>query len=245
MKLIYNKEELEGCTSDVLYERAFDGTPFVLKGLRVSNPSNNTWPTSIVAIYFEENLLGGYHRTYGAFGADTFYPFKWEDVWYALYSANYTCTRVMRFSAGGFEDWCGEEASGHGFCPTAYYLPQCFITTYDNDTYHQFENGRDYRQGYQAFLDDAKDEDARVEYPGFGFLCGCVWGDDNDWKLRYVDYSNVTNRVLKIDERFGYHPLPDMPLSACVDLSAWETSHPLIITAQRTFTVSREPETIS
>jgi hypothetical protein len=44
------------------------------------------------------------------------------------------------------------------------------------------------------------------EWPSgdFGFVWGCVWGDDSSWKVQYLDLSDVRNGAIRRDERFGY-----------------------------------------
>lgn len=240
MKLLYTAAEIEAMPQEIKFERNFEGTPFSIKGFPYVEESSGTWGTTIIAIYRNDSLIGGYRRLYRSFGAETFAPFKWEGVWYALYSANYTCTRALRLNEGDLEDWCGEEGASNGFCPTEFYLPQSFKTVHGKYTYFSFENSDDY-SNYADFVADAALEEVGIEYPGFGFFCGCVWGDDSDWKLRYVDYSNIGAKKLILDDRFGYHPLPNQPLAKCIDLSAWEPAHPVIMTSKRTVTVAHPP----
>ena len=64
--------------------------------------------------------IGSYTRTYPIL-FDTFMPFYQNGGVYALYSANYTTTRVMRLPS--CEDIGGEEPSSGGFCPSEYYVP--------------------------------------------------------------------------------------------------------------------------
>lgn len=42
----------------------------------------------------------------------------------------------------------------------------------------------------------------------FGFVSGCVWGDDHSWKIEFVDLRNITKGILKVDSRFGYIEIP-------------------------------------
>jgi hypothetical protein len=46
-------------------------------------------------------------------------------------------------------------------------------------------------------------------YYSFGFVAGCVWGDDTTWKIQYLDLSDVRKGVIRRDDRFGYIELPD------------------------------------
>lgn len=41
----------------------------------------------------------------------------------------------------------------------------------------------------------------------FGFVSGCVWGDDMSWKLKCIDLRKLEEGEIKIFEPFGYCPL--------------------------------------
>jgi hypothetical protein len=45
-------------------------------------------------------------------------------------------------------------------------------------------------------------------YP-FGFVAGCIWGDDLSWKIQYLDLTEVEQGVLRRDSRFGYLEMPE------------------------------------
>ena len=36
---------------------------------------------------------------------------------------------------------------------------------------------------------------------------GCYWGDDNSWKVQYLDLSEIEKGIIRRDERFGYAEL--------------------------------------
>lgn len=229
--LLYTAAQLEGMPQTLVLEHNYAGTPFTLKSVKYPGDQPGHWPTSALLIYRGSTLLGGYRRLYPSHAKETFMPFYWAGKWYALYSANYTCTRVLRLNADSLEDWCGEEPAGTGFCPTSFYTPRMFEAMFGDSSITCLESSTSYAS-HAEFLADADDHGGQVSYPGFGFLCGCVWGDDSDWKLRYVDYSKVAEKVLVIDERFGYHPLPNRPLAECIDLSCWEPDFPIIKTSK-------------
>lgn len=42
----------------------------------------------------------------------------------------------------------------------------------------------------------------------FGIVCGCVWGDDNSWKIEYLDLSRIEEGILTREARWGYVELP-------------------------------------
>jgi hypothetical protein len=41
----------------------------------------------------------------------------------------------------------------------------------------------------------------------FGFLSGCIWGDDSSWKLKCIDLRELEQNKITIFEPFGYCPL--------------------------------------
>ena len=105
-------------------------TPFRTVCGSVSN-GPGYWDSTKVSIYRNFSLIGEYLRNYSSFGNETFYPFKRGDQWYALYSTEYTATRVMKLHDDRIEDWCGETGSSYGFCPVEFYVP-LFVQTHES-----------------------------------------------------------------------------------------------------------------
>lgn len=218
---------------ETTYIKEFPGTPFSIEVSTVEN-SPGTWNSSQVVICREDSSLkaiGEYRRNYPNYSRETFYPFKAVDGnWYALYSAHYTATRVMRLHEDRIEDWCGEDPASSGFCPTEIYVPQyhTFKSSYKHGDetkefdYYLVDNECDKEEDF--FKEDAGK--ISTDYCKFGFLCGCVWGDDTSWKLRYIDLSEVPNKKLTISDKFGYWQLPtDLKLKQCINMRNWEPNH--------------------
>jgi hypothetical protein len=65
------------------------------------------------------------------------------------------------------KDLGGEEHSGQGFCPVDYYVPY-----------------------------DHPDVAAAGDAGSFGFVAGCIWGDDSSWKIRYLDLSRASDGIV-------------------------------------------------
>jgi hypothetical protein len=184
------------------------------------------WSTLIVEILDAGKKIGeytrDYHKLYG-----TFYPFKQGDQWYALYSKNYTCTRVMELPS--CKDIGGEEPCGNGFCPTGYYIPYA-----DKKIL-----GQDYG-----------DEPIVGPNGQFGFICGCVWGDDTSWKIQFLDLSQVSKGLLKRDDRFGYLEMIDgyTTLKDCIGVGEFtekeynEGTVWITITSSKDYQLSGESE---
>lgn len=83
----------------------------------------NHWDTLKVYILDGDGKeLGSYDRNYPSF-FDTFCPFMKNGKEYALYSRDYTSTRVM--SLPDCEDIGGEERDTFGFCPIEFLVPSC------------------------------------------------------------------------------------------------------------------------
>lgn len=160
--------------------------------------------------------IGSYERNYPSL-FKTFYPFEQNGKWYALYSPDYTCTRIM--SLPDCKDLGGEEPNGNGFCPTGYYVPKFkthnFTFEGKQDSYNIYDFDED---------DDCKENDdpnIPYQYTNFGFVCGCEWGDDSSWKIEYLDLSDATHGYLKRDNRFGYieKPRDIKDLKSCIRLT--------------------------
>lgn len=79
------------------------------------------WETLRVEILRDGEVIGAYDRNYPAFYT-TFLPFIGPDGrTYALYSREYTATRVMRLPE--CKDLGGEEPASMGFCPVEFLVP--------------------------------------------------------------------------------------------------------------------------
>jgi hypothetical protein len=130
--------------------------------------------------------VGEYERNYCLM--DTFFPFEQNGKHFALYSKEYTATRVM--SLPDCKDLCGEEEDSVGFCPVEFYVP------YDP-------------------------EDGITGH--FGFVAGCIWGDDSSWKIQYLDLANIEAGVMTNTSRFGYIELPSgLSLKEAISFRLWD-----------------------
>jgi hypothetical protein len=214
-----------------LHSKNYPGTPFSVEALTVEH-TDGSWDSTKISIFRDGILIGEYMRNYNAYGALTFCPFRLGDDWYALYSAHYTATRVMKLHNDRIEDWCGQEPSEDGFCPTEIYIPRYRTTKHSvkiNETLHEFDN---------CYVDcDFKSEkefDEEIDglllldeqHTSFGFISGCVWEDDSSWKIQYIDLTGIADKILNISDKFGYWEMPhNLSLRECVDMSDWEPEY--------------------
>lgn len=157
-------------------------------------------------ILYNHNKIGEYERNYSIL-YDTFYPFFLEGKYYALYSRNYTATRIM--SLPDCKDLGGEEPHSNGFCPTGYYVPYLDEVCY---------------KSYQQYLDDTEEDKVIGPMGQFGWVCGCVWGDDSSWKIQFLDLRGAAEGKIIRDERFGYRELLGGAdkLSSAVNIEAFD-----------------------
>lgn len=166
---------------------------FYLKLYRLS-PAK-TWTKLRVEIwqYSTQQKIGEYERNYSFL--NTFWVFECKNELYALYAKNYTATRVLKLIDGLFIDWCGEEVSSYGFCPIDFFVPTA--TNWDK-------------------------EDCPEEQLDFGFVAGCIWGDDSSWKIQHLDLSEIHNKILTRSEKYGYISLPwALRLKDAIDTDTW------------------------
>lgn len=191
----------------------YPGTPFSIEVHGIDN-GKGYWSSNKIIVRRDGNPIGEYVRQYPNFTAATFHPFKLGDDWYALYSADYTATRVAKLTETEFIDWCGEESSSMGFCPTEFFVPMCMKYTY---TMKRQEEDKELTitswfdseyENAEEFLKDVEEHKATIHWMDFGFLSGCYWGDDSSWKLRHIDLNGIPDKKLIITEKFGYWELP-------------------------------------
>jgi hypothetical protein len=142
-----------------------------------------------------------YDRNYGML--ETFEPFRQGNRLLALISRDYTTTGVLDLVSG--EIVAEETASGSGFCPVGFYVPDWW----------------DVHDGWTFPGSEYWDEDKEWPTGDFGFVWGCVWGDDSSWKVQYLDLRRVQEGVIARDDRFGYVRLASPPrASPCLDATS-------------------------
>jgi hypothetical protein len=185
-------------------------------GVRKKDRCWNTYDMGV----FEQNgedyyrYLGSYHRTYSHFLLETFCPFKHDNgQWYALYSPTYDRTSLL-----GLPDCkhiCDEVKTG--FCPTSYYVPKYRIYN------HLYEKPY-ITADIEEFAELDADNEPYIEgYTSFGFVAGCVWGDDTSWKIEMLDLSKAPEGIITRSQPFGYCGLPArMSLADCILVKWYE-----------------------
>lgn len=198
---------------------------FVAKPQVVSEP--RTWTQVEVAVYDlehnENEPIYTYHRNYSFL--KTFEPFRiWveeENRWrnFALISPEYVSFKVLDLDTKEIVATCpppvltaedaesmnkhisetgrtyheGQEFPSWGFCPVEFYVPDVL------DIHPSYLNSDSVEKYVKVF--NAK--------RSFGFVSGCIWGDDDSWKLQAVDLSAVLDGKVSTDDRFGYFILGD------------------------------------
>jgi hypothetical protein len=186
-----------------------------------------------------EVQIGEYERNYSSL-FDTFAPFRADGRDLALYSPHYTGTRLLELPS--CRDIGGEEPASDGFCPVELLVPRYV------DVELRVDDGPPKRSRRQMPRPEelaprtvtvtwpaTTATPARTElhhhtpvgplgYHPFGFVAGCIWGDDSSWKVQYLDLSRAAEGVLRRDDRFGYIELPDdFTLERAIDMSEYQS----------------------
>ena len=163
--------------------------------VRTSPVSNgpDAWPSMSVEVCRRGDgglePVATYLRNHALYG--TFEPFRQGGRELALISRDYEATAVLDLATG--EVIAEEPEAQRGFCPTGFYVPDWW----------------DVNDG--SIIPGSEYWDADLEQPSgqFGFVWGCIWGDDTSWKLQHLDLSRVTEGVIARDDRYGYLALAD------------------------------------
>jgi hypothetical protein len=164
-------------------------TPRERYSVRVTQTSpEGSWTEVAVDVLEGERLVGRYDRNHSMLR--TFEPFRQNGRDYALISPDYTATSVMDLESG--EIIAGEQPSPGGFCPVGFYVPDWWDI-------HEHAESNGTLPGSRSWTPD-------YEWPTgeFGFVWGCVWGDDSSWKVQHLDLSRIREGTLTREERFGY-----------------------------------------
>ena len=215
-----------------------DTAPYFARVLGKVHYRPGAWHGLRVGVFRRENdidlQVGEYERNYPSLFR-TFAPFRAAGRDLALYSPDYTCTRLLELPS--CRDVGGEEPDGAGFCPVDFFIPHFVDLEYRSGD----QSPRRFRKQMPS-TDDLVSRTIPVTYPAtaqrpervehqhyapvgsltyhpFGFVAGCIWGDDSSWKLQYLDLSQAANGILRREERFGYVELPHgLPLEKAVEL---------------------------
>lgn len=206
------------------YHKNFIGTPFYIDVSEIDN-GPDILPSLKVRVSKRNDtndiIVCEYIRNHPTFGTNTFYPFKVNNEWFALYSANYTTTRVMKIFDNTVVDWCGLD---NNFCPTEFYIP-CYNKFIFN-TVEVYSVDSTYLSPESFVETQESDNFVESKYCTFGFVSGYTEDDTDNWKLRYIDLSKILEKEINITEKFRYWPLPvNQTLTQCINMSRWEPGH--------------------
>jgi hypothetical protein len=183
--------------------------------------------------------LGSYTRNYPAHGLGTWYPFSRGGKDYALYSRDYTSTRVMELpwckDIGGEEpavlierDYYVPEAVWGVYCPVEYFVPKVVIR--DKDLFPKWPNL------------------PRTTPSDLAFVAGFSWGEPSEWEIQCLDLSQVESGIITRDQRFSYIAMPEgASLRDSVSLKYYEKTDTLTVTlpVMQTFDLARSAPAIN
>lgn len=212
---------------------------YYVKTKEIKNESKDGrkyWSYTLVEIFDRDGdkKVGEYTRKYPNYGQSTFYPFQIGDKWFALYSEDYTCTNLMELPS--CKKIGGEKSNQFGFCPVEFYVPRYQVVRFkskirpkdekEEDRWLTYLN-HDYQDGEDHLIEDMQEDNGEYEtetsdilYQNFGFVAGCVWGDDSSWKIRHIDLKDVEAGVIDVTDKLGYiEMLPTHNLKQAIDMS--------------------------
>ncbi len=149
-----------------------------------------TWHSTIVKVLRRTSSSADveeiceYERNYSMM--QTFEPFRQGTSEFALISRDYTRTAVLDLASGAVI--AEEPDTPDGFCPVCFYVPDWW----------------DVNDGSVIPGSEYWNYDREWPKGDFGFVWGCLWGDDSSWKVQYLDLSQIDDGVIRREERFGY-----------------------------------------
>jgi hypothetical protein len=178
-----------------------------------------SWTVTHVEILDDGRVVASYDRNYSML--QTFEPFRQGRRNFALVSPHYTATSVIDLDTGQIV--AAEEPGADGFCPVGFYVPDWWDV-----------HGEGTLPGTMTWTSD----DEWPHAGDFGFVWGCLWGDDSSWKVQYLDLSRIQQGELRREERFGYLKLaarPDVPAREFIRLWSDEGSREVEFVTQQSY----------
>lgn len=119
--------------------------------------------------------------------------------------------------------------SENHFCPVEFYVPVYRKLTFIKDVEEELEIWLKGDECFNKEYENGKNRLGPIQYCNFGFVAGCVWGDDSSWKIQFLDLSEADKGIIKRDDRLDYIGLPNnMDLKDAIDMNSWEPRHPWI-----------------
>jgi hypothetical protein len=160
--------------------------PFQIKITPISN-GDGYWNYNKVEIFKNDIKVGEYTRHYSGMTEETFCPVKFNDKWYALFSADYELIEIMDLQTGNIIPLTEESKEQmDGFCPVEIFCPFVFKQEWENNKKEKTISYISYSQ----FKEDGEKEQ-EVFFSRIAFVSGCVWGDDSSWKMNFLDLSGI------------------------------------------------------
>ena len=172
------------------------------------------WSSLLIGVFQDDKQIGSYTRNYPSCGEETFAPFKKGDDWFALYSSDYTCIKIMKLPE--CIEIGGEESSAFGFCPVEIFVPQYQIDFLPGETGESLlkypkENHKWISRDREEKVYDTEcfEPEKEIFYENFAFVSGCIWGDDTSWKIEMRDISEAHKGIIKKVSNWGYYELSE------------------------------------
>jgi hypothetical protein len=190
--------------------------------------------------------IGSYIRSFGSMYS-TWEPFEQDGKEYALCSPDYWRTSVMELPSckiiatedlSYVDEKTGEKKDGSsaGFCPRDFFVMGRYDDCCDNEdiesTFTIYDGSYD-----DKIYDPSGSVEKNNEVLGkFGFVAGCLWGDDSSDKIQFLDLSRISEGIITKDERFGYLELPArLTLKESLEISLERGELSIQILAKKSF----------
>jgi hypothetical protein len=219
---------------------------------RTPTQKEGTWNQLMVSVFLNKEdgsstKIGSYIRSYGTM-YNTWEPFEQDGKEYALCSPDYWRTSVMALPSCEIiatedltytDEKTGEKKNGSsaGFCPRDFFV----LGRHDEPMDDEDDNGFTI---YDGNIDENNDynpsgsvEKNNEVLGKFGFVAGCMWGDDHSDKIQFLDLSRISEGIITRDDRFGYLELPArLSLKESLEISLESGGLQISILAKKSYT---------
>lgn len=162
-----------------------------------------------------EKIIFSYNRNYKFNGLSAFYPFKYNEKWYAFISKTYTTCAIIDLDNSNI---IAKMESVGFWCVSNFYVPAYYVC---RDYKSDFKK----EEWYPVFCDYNLDEDKDYSsshktdyliYSNLAFVCGIYWGADYKWMVYKIDIKKcIETGVISHTQdaycfEFDYDSKPDI-----------------------------------
>lgn len=133
-------------------------------------------------------VIREYDFDYPNYGTTAFYPFKWEDHWYAVFGPSYVGIAILDLETG--EIYAEYEPDG-SWCPVGFYVPASYCDKSKPSFTIKEKNHYIVTPDHNFNKLDTEYDEKHLYYHPVLFVTSVFWAADYEWLVFRLDLSKI------------------------------------------------------